>query len=176
MVHLAKILGLTISDNLVWNNHVNNVIKKANKRLSFLVQLKKAKVPIKDIINFYCICIRPTLEYGAQVFHYALPGYLQETLERVQKRVLSIIYPGISYHDSLVLSGLPNLTVRRQELCEKLFCSVNSDSNHKLHNLIPFTKGQRAYELPFIQTNRFENTFIPSSCKYEMSADRKSVV
>ena len=36
----AKLLGLTISSNLTWNDHNSDVIKKASKRLYFLVQLK----------------------------------------------------------------------------------------------------------------------------------------
>lgn len=140
MVHTAKILGLTVSNNLLWNNHVNNVIKKANKRLFFLVQLKRAKVPVTDIINFYCACIRPVLEYGAQVFHYALPEYLQENLERVQKRALSFIFPGITYEERLQLSNLDTLSTRRQKLCDALFQSTLADTNHKLHHLLPDTK------------------------------------
>jgi hypothetical protein len=45
--------GCTVSDNLQWNNHVNEVIKMANKRLFFLVQLKRTNAPAKDLINFY---------------------------------------------------------------------------------------------------------------------------
>jgi hypothetical protein len=30
----AKYLGLTISKNLSWNNHVNNIMKKANSTLA----------------------------------------------------------------------------------------------------------------------------------------------
>ena len=41
----AKLLGLTVSDNLTWNAHVNEIIKKASKKLYFLVQLKRARVP-----------------------------------------------------------------------------------------------------------------------------------
>lgn len=52
-VDLARILGVTISCNLKWNNQVNDVIKRANKRLYFLVLLKRARVPADDIINFY---------------------------------------------------------------------------------------------------------------------------
>ena len=45
VVKNAKLLGLTISDNLTWNAHVNEIIKKAGKKLYFLVQLKRARVP-----------------------------------------------------------------------------------------------------------------------------------
>jgi hypothetical protein len=46
----------------------------------------------RDAANGLCTCIRPVLEYAAAVFHHALPKYLEEVLERVQKRSLSIIY------------------------------------------------------------------------------------
>ena len=95
------------------NNHINNIIKKANKRLFFLVQLKRAKVHVTDIISFHCAFIRPVLEYGAQVIHYALSEYLQENIERVQKRALSFIFPGITYKERLELANLNTLSSRR---------------------------------------------------------------
>ena len=38
----AKILGLNVSNNLRWNYHVNELVKKSSKRLYFLTQLIKA--------------------------------------------------------------------------------------------------------------------------------------
>ena len=40
----AKILGVTLSSDLTWNDRVSEAIKKANNRLYFLVLLKKAGV------------------------------------------------------------------------------------------------------------------------------------
>ena len=93
VVNHAKILGVTISNTLLWNDHINNVIRKSNKRLYFIVLLKCARVPIEDIIMFYCTCIRPVLEYCAPVFHHSLSSYQSDDLERVKKRVLSILSP-----------------------------------------------------------------------------------
>ena len=76
----AKILGITLSCNLQWNEHVSDIIKKANKRLYFLVLLKRANVPANEIVNFYRTCIRPVLEYCAPVFHHSLPKYLSKDL------------------------------------------------------------------------------------------------
>ena len=45
---------------------------------------------------------RPVLEYCAPVFHHALPQYLSDDIERVQKRALSIICPYASYSECLV--------------------------------------------------------------------------
>ena len=46
----AKVLGLTVTSNLKWNSHVNNVVSKSSKRIYLLVQLKRAKVPIHDVL------------------------------------------------------------------------------------------------------------------------------
>ena len=53
VVSKANVLGLTISNNLLWNDHVTETIKKANKRLYSLVLLKRAGAPLMDIKNFY---------------------------------------------------------------------------------------------------------------------------
>ena len=37
LVDSAKLIGITITSDLSWNTHVNDVIKKAAKRLYFLV-------------------------------------------------------------------------------------------------------------------------------------------
>ena len=74
VVQNAKILGLTISNNLTLNTHIGEIITKANKRMYFLVLLRKAGVPSSDIVNFYCTCVRPLLEYCAPVFHHAIPS------------------------------------------------------------------------------------------------------
>ena len=72
VVEEAKLLGLTITSDLKWNKHVSNIVSKCSKRLYLLVQLKRAKVPKKDIIQFYTTCIRPVLEYASAVFHFSL--------------------------------------------------------------------------------------------------------
>ena len=37
--------------------HIDATVKKAAKRLYFLVQLKRAKVPSQDLVQFYVACI-----------------------------------------------------------------------------------------------------------------------
>ena len=167
----VKMLGVTISSDLKWNDHISECIKKANKRLYFIVLLKRANVPLSDIVNFYCTVIRPVLEYCAPVFHHALPQYLSDDIERVQKRALSIICPYASYSECLVRFDLVTLHARRVALCSKLFESITSCPDHKLVPVLPpkrehryNLRESRAYAMPHARTNRFKNTFIPSMC------------
>ena len=117
----AKILRVTISDNLKWNDHVLECVKKANKRLFFIVSLNRANVHLKDILDYYCCSIRSVLEYYAPVYHHTLQAYLSEELERVQKRVIKILAQHLSYSKALTIFGLKNRRsngweVRRQIL------------------------------------------------------------
>ena len=80
--------------------HCDYIVKKANRRLYALRQLKKCKVPSADIVDIYCALIRSILEYASADASAVFAGfskYLACYLENVQKRVLSIIWPGISY-------------------------------------------------------------------------------
>ena len=74
-VDSVKLQGVTITNTLQWNCHVLDVIQNANKRIYFLILLKRANVPAHDIICFYLTCIRPVLEYCAPLYHHALPDY-----------------------------------------------------------------------------------------------------
>ena len=50
IVSNGTILGLTVSSDLKWTTHVYKIVSKATKRLYLITQLKRAKVPIEDII------------------------------------------------------------------------------------------------------------------------------
>jgi len=56
-VSKAKIIGVTLAKDLKWNDHVDEVIKKVNKRLYFLSQLKRAHVKPKELTTFYITCL-----------------------------------------------------------------------------------------------------------------------
>ena len=127
VVSSAKLLGVVVSDNLRWNAHVESICKKAATRLYFLKQLKRAKVPPKDMLLFYTTCIRPVLEYACPVFHHSLPQYLSNEMERLQKRALRIIQPDLSYAEALVALDITSLYERRKALSNALFDQIVRD-------------------------------------------------
>ena len=100
---------MIVTSDSSWNAHINETVKKASKRLYFLVQLERAKLPCRDLVLFYATCIRSILVYAAPVFFYALPKYLQCELERVQKRATLIICPSLSYDEALNEAGIPTI-------------------------------------------------------------------
>ena len=169
IVSSAKLLGLNISRDLKWNIHIGILVKKANSRLYFLKQLKRASVAPRELIRFYITCIRSILEYACPVFHRSLPEYLSNDLERLQKRALRIIYPDMSLSRALEVSGIPTLFERRETIATKLFNEIIKDPQHRLHNLLPVTntnnyslRNIRKFVLPVCKTERCKNSFIQS--------------
>jgi hypothetical protein len=76
VVNNAELLGLTITNQLTWNAQIEKIIKKANKRLHFLVQLRiRERLPPENLVLFYITCIRSVID-GHQFYH-SLPQYLQ---------------------------------------------------------------------------------------------------
>ncbi len=51
----VKVLGVTVSSNLTWNAHVDNIVTKASKRVYMLYQLKRAGIRQCDMVKMY-IC------------------------------------------------------------------------------------------------------------------------
>ena len=94
LVTSTKLLGLTIANDLTWNDHVTEITKKASKRLYFLTQLKRAGVPQQDLALFYLSCVRSVIDYAAPVCFNGLPQYLKKELVRLEKRAISIITSG----------------------------------------------------------------------------------
>ena len=172
VAHTVKSLGLNISGDLRRNCHVSEISRKFVGRLYFLRQLKRAKIPTKELLTFYITTVRPVAEYACPVFHNALPACLSAELEKLQKRAMRIIFPFMPYKVALANAGLPSMYERRETITAKLFNDVISNPNHKLHSLPP-TRNQpkyslrnnRAYHLPGAKTNRLKNTFIYSNCR-----------
>ena len=167
----AKLLGLTISSNLTWNEHISDVIKKASKRLYFLVQLKRSRVPRHDMSTFYTACIRSVLTYAAPAFFDALPKYLKDELVRVEKRAMSIICPGLPYQETIELVNIVPIVDFITGLCSNTFDTIIKDPEHRLNRLIQFSgpsryalRCNRRFIVPKCKTDRFRNSFIIRSC------------
>ena len=163
-----KVLGLVLQDNLKWNEHVAMIITKASKRLHILRVLKRGGIPPSDLILIYNALIRSVLEYCCIVWHNGLPGYLADSIERVQRRAMNIISPGKSYYESLIELNCPRLDDRREALCKKTFEKI-IDGN-RLSYLLPRPRDNVTYDLrnfnQFLfskcRTDRYKNSFFPS--------------
>ena len=167
-VTVFKLLGIHISDNLKWAQHVNMLASKVASRLYFLKQLKRSGAPTEDLVCFYTSVIRTVLEYACPVWHSSLTTGQSDMLESLQKRALRIIYSDMDYHTSLFLAELDTLYSRREHLTQRFYKRNIDCSSSCLNYLLPeqrdfVTKLRRAskYESFRTRTERFRNSCIP---------------
>ena len=83
LVSHTRILGITISENLKWNEHINIVTKKARSRVYLLIKMMSNGFDHELILDVYTKEIRSILEYGCVVFHHGLSSELERQLESV---------------------------------------------------------------------------------------------
>ena len=157
-----KLLGIIISNDLKWNEHIHYISKKASKRLYSLRILKKVGVNREGILKVYLTKIRPILEYGVHVWQ-DIPEFLSNKLESIQKRALHIIYPCHSYLDALNITNLSSLKERRTQLCRK-YIQKMSQNDHPINFLKPRTATSgHSYNLRPGGNNR-NNVYADRSC------------
>ena len=66
-VQTAKYLGVTISHDMRWNTHVDNIVKKGNQALGFL--RRNLQIRSEDLkTTAYNTIVRPHLEYSSSVW------------------------------------------------------------------------------------------------------------
>jgi hypothetical protein len=84
LVTSAKYLGLTITNKLQWDQHINNITAKANKTLGFLRRnLKIPSIRIKE--QAYQTLVRPLVEYASTVWNPYTKTEINK-IEAVQRR------------------------------------------------------------------------------------------
>ena len=105
------------------------------------------------------------------MYYYSLPKYLVNELERVQKRVLKIMCPSLSYDEALTHMKIAPLSVHHCNICTTLFNEILSDSDHRLRALLPPSHQACKYSLrrthkcdiSKVNTKRARNSFIIKS-------------
>jgi hypothetical protein len=135
-VNSYKLLGPRIVDNLKWNTNTKKIFKKAAKRLLLLKIIKSYGASTDDMKIFYVAVIRPTLEYGAQVWNGGITKEQSNEIERIQKRAMKIIYKEDDYDKVLRIAKIESLEKRRDRMCIELIKEM-SNPNRKLHGLLP---------------------------------------
>ena len=90
-VRSFKYLGVTFDDNLSFNEHVEDVLCRASKRLSVLKHLAGSPYGAtqQTLLHYVKACIRPILEYGSVALLIACPSAIKK-LESFHNTALRI--------------------------------------------------------------------------------------
>ena len=171
-VQEACILGVTMTSNLKWHRNTEILVKEANKRMVILRKLIPYGIPKKDLVHIYTIYIRSIVEQSCVVWGSSITEEESQSLERTQKCALRLIYQSEyeSYLNALALSGLTNLSLRRQKLMEVF--AERCVKNEKTMNMFPLnnvTRDSRHHEkylVPFAKHERLKRSAIPTMARY----------
>ena len=60
-------LGITISHNLSWADHIEKIVVKANRTLGLMKRIFRDLQDIQTRKIIYCALVRPKLEYGSRL-------------------------------------------------------------------------------------------------------------
>ena len=82
-VQSAKYLGITITDNLDWGQHIYEISSKTTKTIGFL-RRNLASAPRHTKEHTFTTLVRPQLEYAAHVLHPYYKTQIQQA-EKVQR-------------------------------------------------------------------------------------------
>ena len=124
-----KLLGVIITDNLSWENHVNAVCAKAGTRLHFLKLLKRSSVTFNDLLQYYKAIIRPVIEYACPVWQSGLTVEQRSRLESIQRRALHIISGSLDYEPNCVLYDIETISARLDNLTRSFFKRISGSDD-----------------------------------------------
>lgn len=118
VVDSAKYLGVSLSEDLSWNKHINNITSNANKTLAFLRRNIQTKTQsIKEAA--YKTLVRPQVKYALAVWSPHTKTNIDK-IEKVQCRAVRWVKNDYSYYSSVarMQTELRRQTLQdRRDLC-----------------------------------------------------------
>lgn len=171
-----KHLGLVLSNDMSWSNHINLLHGKALKRLGVL-RRHKFYLDRRSLNKMYTSFIRPLLEYGNIIWGNCTFEN-KRVLENIQldaARICTGATKVCSIQKIYDDVGCPTLQNRRdkQKLCH-LFKMINGLVPPYLQQLIPRTVEQQSrytlrnsinFLIPATRTTAYFNSFLPSTLR-----------
>ena len=181
-VDTFKHLGVTLSKDLFWNKHIENLATTAGKCLDILNALKY-KLDRVTLEKLYVAFIRSKLEYSNIVWDNC-SKQLSDLLEGVQYRAAKIISGAISRTSHNIVYkevGWQTLGERRQrQRLRVMYKTVHGQTPEYLQNTIPAPAGNQHYALreqniPTFRarTSTFHKSFFPQTIRDWNKLDNK---
>ena len=169
-VEHTKYLGVTISRNLSWNEHIQRITNKAKQVNNFLYRnLRECPTHIKS--GCYKIMVRPVIEYAASVWDpYTLSNI--NKLESIQRTAARFCFNNFSRFSSvtnmLTSLNLPSLQARRTQAKLNIFYKIiNGHLDVPTDDLTPKLSSLRNgyYYQPMTLIDAYKFAFFPSTIK-----------
>ena len=168
-VKMFKYLGVLLSHDLSWGEHVQSVCSKARKILGLLYGRFYNNAPSNSLVQLYLSLVRLHLDYASAIWspHVKKDKIALENVQKFACRMATRSWDS-SYQDLLDFVDLPSLECRRLEtrlcllykiiykLCyfdDGIITPSTSLTHHALHNIV--------LNRPFARTNSYFYSFVP---------------
>ena len=148
-------LGVTIDDQLKWDEHASIVFKKANKRLYFLRKLKEFKIEPTLISLFYQATIQSILTF-------CIIGWGGNTSEKNKNKINYLIKRSGKLFGKSPLSFNDLL----ESYCFRKIKFITKDKTHPLFSFIKFSSRSGRVQYILTHTERYRSSFLPFSVKF----------
>ncbi|KAM4620420.1 olfactory receptor 8I2-like [Polymixia lowei] len=123
-VESCRFLGITISRDLKWELNITTIMKKARKRMFFLRQLKKFRLPRTMMTQFYTSIIESILTYSIITW---FPAATVKDKTRLQRVIRSA--------ERVIGCPLPSLESLYNSRALRRVRKIMADPSHPGHNL-----------------------------------------
>ena len=134
-VRSFKYLGVVLSSNFTWTEHVEHVTSKVNQRLGLLHRIKHL-LPYNARLLYYNSLVLPIFDYADLVWGDKDNAVLMNNLQVLQNKAAKLILNKPLYSsatDALSQLGWLNLNQRRHfHRCLYVYKCVNGITSHKL--------------------------------------------
>ena len=169
----AKYLGVELSNNLSWTDHIKATSKKANRTSAFVYRnLKGCSTKIQN--HCYKTLVRPIMEYASPIWDPSESTHsdlLESVQRRSARRILHDFDPRSSVTSMLQKLELPTLKERRK--IDKVAMmyriqdnQININTDHVLKRPPRATRGQaNKYFVPQSRSNTHLHSFFPSGIR-----------
>lgn len=164
-----SMLGVNLSSNMCWQDHLRNVSLNAARRLGFLRRCKKF-ISVNNLYTIYKAFIRPLLEFNSHLWAGA-PSSTLNMVDRIQNRAVRILGENQS-------EPLHSLEHRRTVSCLSLFYRyINGHCSNEICNIMPSfstpdprlrsssTANRFSVVVDRARTQRFYESFIPRTSR-----------
>ena len=172
-VYTYKYLGVQITSDLSWSDHIHTKCSKARKLVGLLYRQFQGNTDPATLFNLYRSLIRPHLEYACEVWNPYLQKDIKK-LEQIQKFGLRMCTKrwDTEYHQLLSMFKSPSLEERRRYLCLcTMYKIVNELADFPQHVFIlkqptnlRSSTSMSQYIQPFARTSSMQNSYVPLTC------------
>lgn len=98
---IIRDLGVHHDNKLIFEAHIDSIVKKAYKLLGFIMRLSKCFKNVKTLKILYCTFVRSQLEYASQIWNPRYSKYI-DRIENIQKRFIKFLcfHQKVPYHSN----------------------------------------------------------------------------